>query len=276
LSHVVFNLIDSHPLKKGRWRDADVLSIDGDPRKPRAKPEIDKLNAFIEALPTRKQIVHLYVERDSRLTELPDLSLLPNVTELTVSCLGIKSFEALERVKALDSLVIARYPADDYSGLKHLKPDWLQLGRCAPGRFELSCTTALLQSYAKLESFGPCRVRNLVLDACHNVALETLSAVRGLRQLQLLGCRFDSLEFVARCRGLKQLVITATSYTKLDLAPVLEQKGLKSLFLSAKDSVIEQLGKRAPRLVVTNGEFCFYRNRSVDPQEMYYSKEEVR
>ena len=114
--------------------EADVLSIEGDKQNPRAKPDLEKLEAFIEALPTRKRIVHLYVERGSQLTQLPDLRLLPNLTEVTLRCPKLKSFEALASAKALDSLVIVDYCADDYSGLQHLKPDWLQLGRCRPAR----------------------------------------------------------------------------------------------------------------------------------------------
>ena len=271
MQRTILKLIDARPTRRSNWRKATVLWIEGDPAAERAAVSASLVNAFLRELPIRDQIASLYVHRSSALTEVPDLSLLPKLEEVSLAGPHLESYETLRRVTALDTLVVFGYGHPDFSFLAHLHPQWLQLGRAAPEVFDLSCQLALLQSWPRLRRFGPCSVERLILQACNNVSLETLANLQQLKRLDLIGCRkLDSLAFVAACSTLETLVLTQAPHGKLDFTPVLESSSLRKLFLSAGGKFLRSLADRNPKLVITNGDVCFHDNASVDPQVAFY------
>lgn len=115
-------------------------------------------------------------------------------------------------------------------------------------------------------------VGELWIEACRNLAIDTLANVRGLRSLTLVSQVLPSFEFVFGCQELERLFIGAAE-TPPRVGPLIQSASLRLISICpARNSLIREIGEANPNVIVSNTSVCFRDGRQVDMSEWWKAR----
>lgn len=123
----------------------------------------------------------------------------------------------------------------------------------------------------RLNSFERLHCRKLIINSCNRIALESLQGSK-LCTLKLQEQKvLSSFRFIKECNGLKDLAITATRITAKDFEFIIKSKSLRRVWLCppVKGKEIRDISIQNPRVVITNGEECFFQGENYDLDKFY-------
>jgi len=266
---VTLDIVESRPSKARVPTNVRAVRIEPDPKDHKAKPLPDEIDAVIARLP-RDTLELIDIHYDCRVPRLPRLEQQTNIRYAHVGAHKLRDRAPVFGLTRLEGLFLVAVPLPDLSRLQSRSLKRLRIIRGTGTHLDVSAATMFLQSCTQLTTFGKVDITCLLLEACRRIDLASLTAVRGLRQLELLAPGpLASIDPLRGCASLESLVITATPLSKVDFRALHDMPSLKWLFLTVGDKRVAELSAQLPSVMVTNGAACF-RGSSPLPKDQYY------
>ena len=252
-------------------------------------PNTVGLSLYGKNLKNLKGIENSKINNISILTDSNNGRTLDGLEKICLTNLEIRIVckNDLEILKNCESLKVLRIEGSFdidfqiFSGLKYLE-DIILINRKIEEIKNLNCLKSIKEfdvSYCtKLKLFGNNNnaISNLHVQACNKLNLNSLCQFNNLQFLTLISLsNISDFNFITNLEKLRNISITASKLAKTNIDAIKNSNTLLEVFMNSKNKIIEEIGTFNKKILISNGDICFYKGEMIKFEEYQKHSEQI-